>query len=204
MSNTNPIVTAIVGNSADVMTHILALYVGPGSSIADVTYKDGAFWRKTDLANYTLIPSDLNPVTTETAHMDLRQTVYEPCSLDCFVLDPPFANGSTTPRKSPVSKRYNLQSCLTPEAVLDLYAAGILEARRTLRPRGILVAKCQDMVNSGKQNRMSIKVWNLATTLGFEDVDRFTLVSPNAPLMRWEHQVHARKNESYFWVFRKR
>jgi hypothetical protein len=53
------IVSAHVAGNAEVFPQILELHVQFGSTIADVTYGKGIFWRQVDLSKYRLFPSDI-------------------------------------------------------------------------------------------------------------------------------------------------
>jgi hypothetical protein len=87
-------------------------------------------------------------------------------------------------------------------AVLKLYLDGILEAKRLLRPNGILVIKSQDIIQAGKQ-------WWMHHILmmqdGFTCEDLFVLMQSSIPAAdpKWKQQAHARKNHSFFIVLRK-
>ena len=60
---TNDLVfSAYVDNNADVFPHILNLYVPAGSTVADVTFGKGVFWRNVPADRYILRPSDLGGV----------------------------------------------------------------------------------------------------------------------------------------------
>jgi len=85
-----------------------------------------------------------------------------------------------------------------------MYFRGMSEARRVLVSDGVLIVKCQDQIMSGRQYRQHISLWAWAVSgLGFVDEDMFVLVSKSTPTMRHKYQLHARKNHSYFLVFRR-
>ena len=64
--------------------------------------------------------------------------------------------------------------------------------------------KCQDEIESGRQKRTHIELWEITTReFGFLDEDLFTLLSTTRPAIRQTRQYHARKNSSYLWIFRK-
>jgi len=95
------------------------------------------------------------------------------------------------------SKKYH-------EAVLDLYVRGAREAYRVLKPEGIYILKCQDEVCANQQRLTHVELINELTQLGFVVEDLFVVVRKNKPgVSRILRQVHARKNHSYFLVFRK-
>ena len=88
--------------------------------------------------------------------------------------------------------------------MLDLYFRAITQAHRVLRPRGVLIVKCQDEVCAGKQRLTHVELINFAATLGFACDDLFVLVRSGKPgVSRLLHQRHTRKNHSYFLVFRR-
>src|SRR5205814_1086936 len=90
------------------------------------------------------------------------------------------------------------------EAVLDLYFRSAKEAYRVLRASGILIAKCQDEVCANKQRLTHVEIINELSDIGFVVEHLFVVVRRNKPgVSRVLKQVHARKNHSYFLVFRK-
>lgn len=90
------------------------------------------------------------------------------------------------------------------EAVLDLYFKAAREANRVLRNEGIYIVKCGDEVCANQQRLTHVELINELTTNGFVVEDLFVLLRNNRPgVSRVLRQVHARKNHSYFLVFRK-
>lgn len=96
-----------------------------------------------------------------------------------------------------VTKKYH-------DAVLELYFQAADEASRVLRPGGIFIVKCQDEVCANQQRLTHVEVINDYARRGFIVEDLFVLMRTNRPgVSRLLRQVHARKNHSYFLVFRK-
>jgi hypothetical protein len=62
---------------------------------------------------------------------------------------------------------------------------------------------CKDEIESAKQRRSHIELWLIARELGFDDQDLFTLEAGIVNCGRWRRQLHARKTQSYLWIFRK-
>jgi tRNA G10 N-methylase Trm11 len=197
--------STIHGISADVLAQILSIYVRPGSIIADLTFNTGGFWRTLDISGYTLIASDLFPFPGLDLRTDMRNLPYRSGSFDAVIMDPPYGNGSTTPRTDSLQDRFNLEMVKTPKQILALYRDSIPEAHRILKKRGILILKCQDMVDGGRKHFMSVDICNHARSIGFRGEDKFNMVPPGKPMIRHPDrpQQHARKNHSEFWVFRK-
>lgn len=95
-----PTFTCVTGNNSDLLPQILALYVKPGSILADVTYGKGAFWSKTDLTKYDFRPTDL------LTKVDFRDLPYDNASIDTLVLDPPYAHTGSSFHAG-LNRRYN-------------------------------------------------------------------------------------------------
>ena len=190
--------TAKVGTNADLFPDILKIYFNAGDTIADVTYGRGVFWRNVDVDRYNLLATDIND------GVDLRSLPYEDGSVDGVVLDPPYAHSSPAKLKDCMAQRYNLNSVSGLDEVHALYLDGMVESSRVLKKKGVLVLKCQDEVVSGKQRWNHILYIEFGSKKGFIAEDLFVLVQKGKPTMRHKYQVHARKNHSYFLVFRKK
>ncbi len=171
------------------------------------------FWRHVLPGSYTVLPTDIM------MGVDCRNLPYSDGSIDCVVLDPPYMEGLyrrevgqmagagsyaafrdaySDGRASTGSPRYHA-------AVLSMYLDAGREAHRVLRPRGVLIVKCQDEVSDNKQRLTHVEVINGYSSMGFVADDLFVLVRSNRPgVSRILRQHHARKNHSYFLVFRKR
>jgi tRNA G10 N-methylase Trm11 len=191
-----PILTALVGNNADLFPRILELYIPVGSIIADTTWGKGAFWKNVDVSKYDLKATDLLTGT------DFRNLPYADRSIDALVIDPPYMHAGSGVHPN-LQKCYNNSSVLRGhESIIRLYAAGILEAARVLKQKGIIIVKCQDETESGKQCWSHMELTQLLTLFGFQVVDLFVLQQTSIPLMREKHQKSARKSHSYFLVGR--
>lgn len=205
--STNDLVfSACTGTNDEVFPDVLKLYVPTGSKVADITFGQGVFWKKVPKGAYKVQPSDLK------LGVDCRALPYDAASYDCVVFDPPYMH---TPGGTAHQNHQNFESYYYNngssgsekkyhEAVLDLYFRGAAEANRVLRPGGVLIVKCQDEVCANRQRLTHVEVINELATMGFVVEDLFVVVRRNKPgVSRVLKQVHARKNHSYFLVFRK-
>jgi len=204
---TNELVfSASAGNNSELFPQVLSLYVPIGSRVADVTYGKGVFWKGLDKRKYKLLPSDLATGT------DCRRLPYEAGSLDCVVFDPPYMHtpGGTAHVNHQHYERYyrnngtsNGTGVKYHEAVLALYFDAAKEAKRVLREEGIYIVKCADEVCANRQRLTHVEIINELTQQGFITEDLFVVLRKNKPgVSRILRQVHARKNHSYFLVFR--
>lgn len=214
-SSTDLIFSAYVKNNEEIFPLILSLYVPKGSAIADVTYGKGVFWKKVALDDYSLFFSDIKTGT------DCRDLPYADETMDCVVIDPPYmegfyrrnnthlaGNGSFSSFRDAYSdgKAYAQKEGMPKyhDAVLDMYYSAGYEASRVLKSKGIIIVKCQDEVSANKQHLTHVEIINEYTKHGLFVEDIFVMIRNNRPnISTLKKQVHARKNHSYFLVFRK-
>lgn len=211
-ATTDLVFSAYTGDNNEVFPHVLRLHVPRGAKVADVTYGKGVFWRDIPPHEYRLFPSDLK------TGVDCRHLPYDNGEMDCVVLDPPYMEGlyrdddsfagngthsafrdhySNGDRPASLGSKWH-------DAVLELYVRAAIEARRVLKPDGILIVKCQDEVSAGIQRMTHVEIILNLLKLGFYPKDIFVVVRRNRPgVTRILKQLHARKNHSYFLVFQR-
>lgn len=204
------VVSARVGNNADLFASLMRLHVPAGSRVADVTYGRGVFWKSIATGTYELLATDI------ATGIDCRALPYTDASIDAVVLDAPYmegllrdnadhlaGSGSHGAFRSAYSDgKPTTGTAKWHAAVVDLYMHAGIEARRVLRPGGLLIVKCQGEVSSNCQRLTHVEIIAGYEALGFYCKDLFVLVRSNAPgASRVVTQVHARKNHSYFLVF---
>lgn len=203
----NLVFSAYQGTNDAVFPSVLALYVQRGSTVADITYGKGVFWKAVPKEGYKLLATDLK------SGVDCRRLPYENNSLDCVVFDPPYMHtpGGTAHVNHQNYENYyannvgaNGSGKKYHEAVLDLYFKTAHEAKRVLKSEGIFIVKCGDEVCANQQRLTHVELINEFSTHGFVVEDLFVLLRNNRPgVSRILRQVHARKNHSYFLVFRR-
>jgi hypothetical protein len=186
-------------------SRLLRLYARKGQTIADPTYGNGRFWKNIDQSMYDVRATDL------TGGVDFRSLPYANQTIDLLVLDPPYRytpeknkKPEDTPGHGKVDGLYNLQAAKlkNTQAVIDLYVAGFTEAKRTLRPGGFLIVKCQDTVQDGTNIWVHMTLMQRAEALGFACRDLLIVAPASVLKTRWERQRHLRKAHSYFLVLR--
>lgn len=220
--NGNPVVSGHTGGNAELIAEVARLYIPEDAHVWDFTYGKGVFWKGIKerwffLEGSDLVDYDYNEITTpdlwsnESYHRSVPDDPDDPYTADVVVFDPPYKSGGATSHASMVD-RYGLANIETDtkskhgnwRAVYGEYVAGISKAKDVLVDNGVLMVKCQDMVESGRQVWMHTNVLTLAESHGFYPRDLFVLQSTKKPMMRHDGQKHSRKNVSYLWVFEKR
>lgn len=205
---TNKLVfSAQQGTNDAIFPSILKLYIPQGSHVADITYGNGVFWRNVPKHDYQLFASDIK------TGVDCRALPYENGSMDCVVFDPPYMHtpGGTAHVNHQNYENYYANNIAANgsekkyhDAVLDLYFKTVQEANRVLKREGIFIVKCMDEVCANQQRLTHVELINEFCNHGFIVEDLFVLLRNNRPgVSRILKQVHARKNHSYFLVFRK-
>ncbi|MEW6360342.1 MAG: DNA methyltransferase [Planctomycetota bacterium] len=209
-ATTELVFTAYSGDNSEVFPHVLRLHVPRGAKVADVTFGKGVFWKDIPEGEYQLFPTDIKTGT------DCRELPYRNGEMDCIVLDPPYMEGlyrsdnSFAGNGTHSAFRDHYSNGNRPpeldskwhDAVLELYVRAAIEAKRVLKPSGILIVKCQDEVSAGIQRLTHVEIIMNLVRLGYYPKDMFVMVRRNKPgVTRMIRQLHARKNHSYFLVF---
>lgn len=192
----NPVEALVRGNNADLIKEVARLYVtDPTTTIADVTFGSGTFWKKTPHLNVT--GSDL--LTKPERPYDFRKLPYEDNSYDIVVLDPPYLVFPGNHMSDARYKNAQTTAGYYYDDIRKLYRDGIKEAQRVAK-RQIWV-KCKDAVSNSAQRWLHVHVLQDAEQLGLIGRDLFILdASSRTPNGRWTTQHHARKPISYLWV----
>lgn len=197
------------GKNDLLFARILSLYVEKGSRIADVTSGKRVFWTHVAAQDYQLLMTDLRYPKYGT---DCRALPYKDNSIECVVFDPPYMHTAKTAHLGHQGFEENYRNNASRngsekkyhDAVLDLYFQAADEAYRVLREDGIYIVKCADEVCSNEQRLTHVEIITELARKGFIAEDLFVLMRINKPgVSRATKQVHARKNHSYFIVFRK-
>jgi hypothetical protein len=229
VATSHVVCSAYMDNNDEVFRDILKLFVKEGSTIADVTFGLGVFWNKVDTSKYNVLPSDLylKPETIQRYSslnprdgINSKQLPYDNTSLDAVVFDPPYMESfyrNQTDQIGGTGTHFSFRRAYSSgkgdekaevakyhDAVTEMYIKSGVEAFRVLKDNGIYIVKCQDEVCANKQRLTHVEIITGFEQLGFYCEDIFIVVRTNRPVIsRLKKQVHARKNHSYFLIFRK-
>jgi len=193
-------IKSISYNQGEILKWITELYLDGKPFDLDPTYSKGMFYKKTGIQE-PLIKSDIAPQVDDCLEIDVANMPWPDNSIESCIFDPPFM--PWMPVKRPpgrMKSRFSYYTNLTE--LRAMYLLSIQEIYRILIPTGILVFKCQDLVDSGKQVWHHIEIYQDAMEAGFTAEDLFVLLA-SSRMNNWKRQLHARKYHCYFWVFRK-
>lgn len=185
----------------EIIRNIITLYCPDGIEL-DPTFSKGNFYKKIPKPKYCY---DLRPQVDGVVQSDCRHLPHKNTSIKSIMFDPPFVGGKDRKGKGYVSgiirKRFGFYTNVQHN-LWDMYHDALKEFYRILKPNGVLIFKCQDTVDSGKQCLSHIEIINYAYLLGFYPKDIFILLAKNRLIGRHHHkQKHCRKYHSYFLVF---
>lgn len=192
-------ITTTSDSQTEILNHIMDLY-HRWPIQADLTYSTGRFW--TGGLPKPKIRCDINPDLEDLTHVcSVANLPFDCATLDSAVIDLPFIHAHG--KASIIGNRF---SSIPSQKELDLlHHAAALEAARVLEKNGLLIWKCQDIIESGKPVWNHIKIYEHCVEAGFKAEDLFVLVRKSA-IQGHNHaiQQHARRTHSYFWVFLRR
>ena len=190
------IVRSVSDSNTEIIRWIMALYCPNGFDL-DPTYSIGNFYRsiKEPKFKFDLVSSGPEIVPADASELPIKDN-----SINSIMFDPPFVGGSRRDGKPGIIKvRFGYYKNIQDE-LWDMYSKALNEFYRVLKPGGVVVFKCQDSVESGKQYITHVEIMNRALQTGFYPKDLFILTAKNR-IIKQERQFHARKFHSYFWVF---
>lgn len=179
-----------------ILKDIMRLYNDGQAFDVDVTYSKGVFWKNLPQPRQKF---DLYPLADDVIKASADDLPLEDASVQSLIFDPPF-KASNSKVKGIVEERFT--AFASPALLWEFYNKAMVEFRRVLADKGILVVKCQDTVSSGTNHWSHSEVERIAEYLHFKMIDLFilgnkhVLISPN---MR--NQQHARKNHCFMYVF---
>jgi tRNA G10 N-methylase Trm11 len=193
------LIESVSNSQTQIIGNIIKLYCSGGIEL-DPTYSKGVFYKNIPQPK---LKFDIKPQIAGVIECDCRRLPLESNSIKSIMFDPPFVGGSQ--KDAPLGKikaRFGYF-----KNILELwkfYRESLDEFNRLLIDNGILIFKCQDTIESGKQYLSHVEIVNYSVAIGFYPIDLFILHTKNyliSPNMY--NQQHCRKTHSYFLVFKK-
>ncbi len=201
------LIKSISYNQFEIIENIIKLHVPQGYIDCDPTYSKGNFYKNNNIIK-PKYKYDILPQLDEVEKADARNLPLNDNSLNCIMFDPPFlATTGKSLNKDDDSNIINKRFGVYPneKSLHNFYVEAMKEFYRILKPKGILIFKCQDKISSSKQYMSHCFIYENAIEIGFYPKDLFVLLAKNRLVADWQlrNQKHARKFHSYFWVFEK-
>lgn len=198
------VVRSVYYSQEEILLGIMKLH-SPEGFDCDMTYGNGKFWKNLPKPRLMF---DINPMGAVGVQQACSTMLpVESRSLRSVVFDPPFLTYIRAGREGNgamvMAKQFS--GYWRYDELEDHYRKTISEARRILKPGGVMVFKCQDIIHNHKMYCTHANVILWAEAEGFCLADLFVLPakhrmpSPN----RNGTQKHARIFHSYFLVLKR-
>ena len=195
-------VKSVSSDQHEILNGIMDLHC-PGGFDADLTYGNGSFYKNISRPPHRF---DLDGSLDDVVQACSTAVPLQNNSVGSVVFDPPFLTYVRAGRKGNgsmiMSRRFS--GYWRYDELEEHYRKTIVEAKRILQPKGVMVFKCQDIVHNHRLHCTHASVIQWAEEAGMRLLDLFVLAakhrlpSPN----RAGTQKHARIFHSYFLVFR--
>ena len=198
-----PLSSVWQGNDAELLERMLSFYPAiPVDPILDATYNKGRIWKG---STRQVASMDIDPKHNPMIVADNRKMHGVPSAhYGVVVYDPPHVGPQGRDKSR---KRFDVDFGATMPCGAEenwnlsyLYPAFLEQAKRVLKPRGLLLAKITDMVNSHRSKWPHCDFMRMAEESGFTVCDLIIKVR-NGPMMstKWKKAHHARKRHC-FWI----
>ncbi|HET9713420.1 MAG TPA: hypothetical protein VFP64_16115 [Pyrinomonadaceae bacterium] len=198
-----PLSSVWEGSDGDLLEAMLNFYPTiPPEPILDATYNAGRFWKG---SKRRVISMDIDPQYKPDILCDNRKmTGVRSGRFGAVVYDPPHVGPQGRDKSK---KRFDVDFGATFECGKEqdwnlsyLYPEFLKQAKRVLKPEGLLLAKITDMVNNHKSKWPHCDFIRMAGEAGFTVCDLIVKVR-TGPMMsnKWKAAHHARKRHC-FWI----
>jgi len=202
-STYEPISSVWEGNDGDLLEAMFNFYATiPPEPILDATYNAGRFWKDSERR---VVSMDIDPQYKPMIVGDNRKMTGVPSAkFGTVIYDPPHVGPQGRDKSR---KRFDVDFGATVECGKDqdwslsyLYPSFLNQAKRVLKPDGLLLAKITDMVNNHKSKWPHCDFMRMAEEAGFTVCDLIVKVR-TGPMVstKWKEAHHARKRHC-FWI----
>lgn len=202
-STYEPLSSIWQGSDGELIEAMLEFYATiPVEPILDSTYNAGRFWKG---SKREIVSMDIDPQHNPTWLRDNRNMHGVPdASFGVVVFDPPHVGPQGRDKSV---KRFDVDFGATIECGKEqnwnlsyYYPDFLKEAKRVLKPNGLLFAKITDMVNNHRSKWPHADFMRMAEEAGFIVCDLIIKIR-NGPMKstKWKTAHHARKRHC-FWI----
>ncbi len=194
----NIVIKSISFDQHEIIENILDLHCNGENIELDPTYSIGNFYNgRVKAPKYKY---DINPQIEGVGKACASNLPLPDISIKTIMFDPPFLNGDPY-ANSKIGNRFSFFK--TNDEMIEFYNNAMKEFYRILKPKGILIFKCQDITRS-KLFLTHVTIINMAKEIGYYTKDLFILLSKQVMIGgNHQKQKHARKYHSYFIVMEK-
>ena len=202
--------SVVIGKDREVIPTILSVHAVPNPVILDACHNKGVMWKNSGYTPDRTLDIDPSMGTSEVG--DFRAMPYADSSFDVIAFDPPhLPNASGSAGSSGIeAKQYGLtgnHDYGEGDNVSPAFAPFLTEARRVLRPNGIIIAKISDLVHNHKYQWQHVDfIQAVRDTTGMTACDVIVKADPaagNLSSSKWVNVRHFRRGHCFWIVVRK-
>jgi len=195
------------GKDPEALKILLEVHAVADPVILDCTYNKGKMWEGLD---YKPLRMDIDPSFELDVVADFCSMPFADSSFDVICFDPPHLPTHAASKGSSGiwKKRYGITAddkLREADHVCALFKPFLVEARRTLRPGGVVLAKLSDIVHNHKYQWQQVEFVNAVRDVGMTPCDMLIKCDPlagNLKSSKWENVMHLRKAHCYWIVCR--
>ena len=198
-----PLSSVWEGSDGELLEAMFRFYATiPPEPILDATYNTGRFWRG---STRRVVSMDIDPkYKTEIVGDNRVMDGVPSCKFGAVVYDPPHVGPQGRDKSR---KRFDVDFGATVPCGKEhswnlsyLYPPFLQQAKRVLKPEGLLLAKITDIVNNHRSKWAHCHFMQMAEAAGFTVCDLIVKVRVG-PMEsnKWKNAHHARKRHC-FWI----
>jgi len=194
-----------VGKDAPLLDSMFEFYAPNARRVIDVCCNKKRMWAKSWWGGMGVVVGyDADPLTKPDVVAKWDSLPDRDQSVDVLVYDPPHLPLAAASKKSLAHYKsdYGLESSVAGDNIGAMHAPFLMEARRVLKPDGLIFAKIKDYIHNHKY-QWNLELFNSAVrAVGLIPCDLIIKRDPcggNLKSGRWEKAHHA-KNVHCYWV----
>lgn len=199
--------SVIYGRDPDVIASCLNFYARPDGYIYDVTCNERRMWKGIDTTK--VIFSDIDYNMHPTIQCSFSALPYKNETGSVIIFDPPHLPNAAGTEHSmqPFVKRYGLKVSTDTENIKGIFPEFLVEAKRVLKPEGLIFVKLSDYVHNHKYQWILVDFINEVRKIdGLTPTDLIIKRDPSAGNLKsgkWNVSHHARKAHCWWIIVRK-
>lgn len=200
--------SVVFGRDKDVIPLLLDVHASPAPAILDCCYNTGKMWKG---LKYNVTSMDIEPEYGCDFTGDFRDMPFPDASYDVVAFDPPHLPNAnaTNDRATGHADVYGVRvqhESRAADHVGGMFSPFLVEARRVLRPNGVVIGKIADLVHNHHYQWQHVDFINEARAIGLTPCDVIIKRDPasgNLSSSKWENVRHVRRVHLYWIVLRK-
>jgi SAM-dependent methyltransferase len=197
------------GRDKDVIPLLMQVHAPFSAVILDATYNRGVMWKGSGYEPTKKL--DIEPLTDDTDQGDFMEMPYDDETFDVVAFDPPhLPTAIASPGSSGIERvQYGLTNSgdwRSGDNIVPGFYRFMQEAKRVLRPNGIVIAKISDLVHNHKYQWQHVDFVVTAREVGLTPCDVIVKADPaasNLKSSKWKQVRHFRRAHCFWIVLRK-